>query len=356
MNKYSLGAIKNPVDNRDIQLAQVQAPVALPEQYITDISMIPVLNQKMLGSCVGNSHAVAQIYNEYKENKKIPKLSPRFLYALSKQNDGIPLQQGTFPRVTAKIMFKAGCATETAIPNDTDLPHDKYIAIPMNEEIVSDAKPYRIRGYAEVAPDLQSLKQAIFQNGVAAITINVGNYDNPIKYNPTQSFGLHRVIAYGYIGNRILIRNSWGTEWGVQGNGYFDWETQQVTDCLAFVDLPNEIIEKAKTGYKYFSEKEIKGLKPELVKMLDIAREKAGVPFKLTSTLRSPETNLEAGGVPNSAHLAGLACDISAVDSQKRYKIAKALLDTGFKRIGIGKTFIHCDIDTTKPEGVVWLY
>lgn len=108
--------------------------------------------------------------------------------------------------------------------------------------------------------------------------------------------------------------------------------------------------------YKYFSPKEIIGLKSELVKKLDSARGMAGIPFIITSGYRTKETNDEVGGVENSAHLSGFAVDLKCDDSSKRYKIIKALLMSDFNRIGIGKDFIHCDIDKTKPKEVVWVY
>lgn len=110
------------------------------------------------------------------------------------------------------------------------------------------------------------------------------------------------------------------------------------------------------TKYLYFKESEIIGLKPELVAMLDKARDIAGVPFKLNSTVRTVAENKKAGGVEDSAHLTGEACDIACTDSASRYKIVTALLKVGFIRIGIADTFVHCDISKTHPQNNIWLY
>jgi len=92
----------------------------------------------------------------------------------------------------------------------------------------------------------------------------------------------------------------------------------------------------------------------ELVQRLEQAREIAGVQFIITSGYRCPRHNKEVGGKPNSAHLQGLAADISAERSDIRLRILVGLIQAGFRRIGIGKTFIHADI---KPEPkAVWLY
>ena len=93
-----------------------------------------------------------------------------------------------------------------------------------------------------------------------------------------------------------------------------------------------------------------------LIDLLDKARELAGVPFKIVSGYRCKKHNLEVGGKPNSAHLVGKAADIEAHDSRTRFKIVEALVKVGFNRIGIHKNFIHCDIDNTKPQNVLWLY
>jgi zinc D-Ala-D-Ala carboxypeptidase len=95
----------------------------------------------------------------------------------------------------------------------------------------------------------------------------------------------------------------------------------------------------------------------ELMAMLEEAREKAGIPIVITSSYRTPEYNAKIGGKPNSAHLRGRAVDIAIYDGNQRYIIVKALLEAGFQRIGIGKTFLHADIDTQNlPAPVVWTY
>ena len=107
--------------------------------------------------------------------------------------------------------------------------------------------------------------------------------------------------------------------------------------------------------YKYFKEFEIKNLEPELVSMLDEAREIAGVPFIITSGFRNSIKNKEVGGVENSAHLSGLAVDIQCLDSADRFDILRGLLGAKFQRIGVYNNHIHADIDYSKPFPVLFL-
>lgn len=95
--------------------------------------------------------------------------------------------------------------------------------------------------------------------------------------------------------------------------------------------------------------------------MIDEARSVAKVPFVISSGYRTKKYNekLKQQGykaVKNSSHLKGLAADIRVVDSSHRYLIINALLDVGFTRIGIAKTFIHCDCDLDKAQHVTWVY
>jgi zinc D-Ala-D-Ala carboxypeptidase len=107
---------------------------------------------------------------------------------------------------------------------------------------------------------------------------------------------------------------------------------------------------------KHFTDAEIVGLQPQLVEMLDAARDAAGVPFVITSGLRTPEQNSAAGGVQDSAHLRGLAVDLADFDPATRFAIVKSLLAVGFTRIGVyADGHLHCDCDSSLPQSVMWV-
>ena len=117
--------------------------------------------------------------------------------------------------------------------------------------------------------------------------------------------------------------------------------------------------------YKEFDCKSGKGngenMDNKFIDMLDKAREKAGIPFIITSGYRTNEYNqylIDSGykGSATSSHLKGVASDIEAKTSEQRYKIITALLDVGATRIGIGKNFIHVDTDIRKIQNLIWTY
>ncbi len=94
----------------------------------------------------------------------------------------------------------------------------------------------------------------------------------------------------------------------------------------------------------------------ELCVVLGKIEAEIGEELDYTSGYRCPECNLKAGGVKNSAHLRGLAVDIRCHDSLLRCKIENAAVKIGITRRGIGKNIIHLDIDSSLPQGVLWLY
>lgn len=105
--------------------------------------------------------------------------------------------------------------------------------------------------------------------------------------------------------------------------------------------------------WRYFTDAEVKGLSPDLVNMLDKARDLAGIPFVITSGYRTPAQNKKAGGVRDSAHEHGLAVDLRAPNEAIQKIIKKALKDAGFVRVGTYDKHLHVDIDRRKPQ-VAW--
>jgi uncharacterized protein YcbK (DUF882 family) len=93
-----------------------------------------------------------------------------------------------------------------------------------------------------------------------------------------------------------------------------------------------------------------------LAQQLQIARDYFGEPMVFTSGYRCLKLNKAVGGVANSAHTTGSAVDIEFHSEAHAKKLIEALIKAGFKRIGLGWSFIHVDIDLTKPNPACWLY
>ena len=81
-----------------------------------------------------------------------------------------------------------------------------------------------------------------------------------------------------------------------------------------------------------------------------------GIDTAINSAYRCKDHNKAVGGSPTSSHLTGKAIDIAAAGSREKYLIVEAALEAGATRIGIGKGFIHIDVDDDKDQEVLWLY
>ena len=94
----------------------------------------------------------------------------------------------------------------------------------------------------------------------------------------------------------------------------------------------------------------------KLIELLEYMRVESGEPIIINSGCRCLTHNFLAKGSENSAHLRGGAADISCIDSTKRWLLINAALKWGCKRIGIGSSFVHVDVDETLPQRRVWTY
>ena len=91
-----------------------------------------------------------------------------------------------------------------------------------------------------------------------------------------------------------------------------------------------------------------------LLEMIDNLREKSGIPLVINSAYRCTTHNKAVGGVADSAHTKGKAVDIRCTDSKNRFKILKAAFEVGFRRIEPKSTWVHVDVDESKPQDVVF--
>lgn len=114
--------------------------------------------------------------------------------------------------------------------------------------------------------------------------------------------------------------------------------------------------------YTYFTDQEVVGLDAEFVAKLDIARKVSTIPYRITSGLRTPETNKSiVGAVPDSAHIKGLAVDLAVDNSHEVWQIVEGLMSAGINRIGIYTNsenipiHLHCDVDPDKVPEVIFI-
>lgn len=100
----------------------------------------------------------------------------------------------------------------------------------------------------------------------------------------------------------------------------------------------------------------IEDLHPNLVELIRRAQHLAGFTFTITSGFRPKSWEFSRGRNGSSSHTKGLAVDVSTCDPHTRYKVLVSLACVGVPRLGVGKTFIHADIDETKAHPIIFHY
>ena len=96
----------------------------------------------------------------------------------------------------------------------------------------------------------------------------------------------------------------------------------------------------------------------DFLEKLQLARTYAGIPFVVISGCRcdSHNSSAEVGGKPTSDHLTGEGADIRVINSTERFAILDSAIAAGFRRIGIGRGFIHLGNGKHNPQAVAWIY
>ncbi|XWK79807.1 D-Ala-D-Ala carboxypeptidase family metallohydrolase [Kordia algicida OT-1] len=97
-----------------------------------------------------------------------------------------------------------------------------------------------------------------------------------------------------------------------------------------------------------------------LLMMLEQLEMRTGYPIFdwINSGARSEAHNRKVGGASRSSHKIPtcMAVDIGVPSTDIRNQLVYEARNIGFKRIGVGRTFVHLDTDENKSQYVAWGY
>jgi hypothetical protein len=241
---YSLGALFDKPDSRDFLLSNyLPLTVSRPAEYI--LNMSPVKYQAGLGSCTAFGFAAMVEYFNGLEFNKVLDMSEQDLYGETKKTDGYA-GEGSYPKAVADVLLKRGVCEERFFPYEGRYPP---LGTPL-AGYIDNASTYRIKNYAIVNTDFDSIKDAIFVNGPVGFSIKVNaNFttigsDGKVPMPAGVYKGGHWMCATGYLnlpGEPILAKNSWSNRWGKAGYCIFykdAWDAM-VMGAMTIVDLTN---------------------------------------------------------------------------------------------------------------------
>lgn len=252
---YSLGCKKDPRDLRDIPMGLVLPAIPVPRSLDYGKSMSPVRDQGDEGTCVAFASVVGvKEYQDSLEYKKLQELSPRYAYNLCKKFDGIPNEEGTYPRVAMKVFLNYGVCPESFWPYK---PHQNDRPKPGADK---SALKYKIRAYARLKTLLE-MKRSLLVNGpfLAGVEVYESWFSRkagktgviPMPGPREELQGGHAICVMGYDDTKGLFKfkNSWGAGWGNKGYGFlpYDYMKKYCSDAWSATDLienPKALVKK----------------------------------------------------------------------------------------------------------------
>lgn len=260
----NLGALPTPIDVRDLSLGAVQ-PLGMALDYPPTFMQenawsAPIYYQKQQPACGAHSGAWFKALLDSYESKPRD-YTPRFTWMDIKSFDGIPVSDGTDMRSIFKSLSKTGALDFALLGNDSSLSQAAYADSSLITTAMKDnAQPHIIKTYAfETNITFESLKRAIYLNKAVIVRIEVGDnwYTNkkgvtswkesdilPLR-KPTSIESGHFIVLHSYDENYIYFANSWSTDWGRKGHGYFDKSYMPwVTNAGTAVDMLDSEVTK----------------------------------------------------------------------------------------------------------------
>lgn len=254
MSNRIYGWKRQSPDSRDLKIHHLAAvrKLATTNPAVANIRKwcSEVEDQGQLGSCTANAWAGLLQFdeNKYRVPGRPPyfNMSRLFIYYNERVLDNTVSQDsGAALRDGAKVLNQYGCCAEY------DLPYDiTQFTVKPSDACYKVALPNAIHSYYSLdgttaAETLNNLKTCIASGQPFVFGFNV--YDSfesdamantgimPMPNMQTEQLqGGHAVMAVGYndYEQRFLLRNSWGTAWGLKGinAGYFTMPYAFISD------------------------------------------------------------------------------------------------------------------------------
>jgi len=225
-------------DHRDLVYAASRSVIKkIPAKVDLRKACPPVYDQGELGSCTANAIGAAFEFELMKQNKVKDFMPSRlFIYYNERVIEHtVNIDNGAEIRDGIKSVNKQGVCPETMLPYDIK----KFTAKP-STTCYTEALKHQVVSYHRVQRSAEQMKAClaegfpfvfgftVYDSFESATVAKTGKVNMPKKTEGV--IGGHAVMAVGYDdkAHRFIIRNSWGTDWGLKG--YFTMPYQYLTD------------------------------------------------------------------------------------------------------------------------------
>ncbi len=245
MRVKGFGWVRDTPDQRDLLFSAPPAVLAsLPPKVDLRGCFPPSYNQGALGSCTANAISGALQFLEAKEGEAAPVMPSRlFIYYNERAMEGsVGSDSGAQIRDGIKTVVKDGFCPEALWPYDiarfTDRPPARCYQSALDE---------RVSQYLRLPPVLPELLGCLAAGYAFVFGFSVYESFESARVRDTGVaplpgpgellVGGHAVVAAGYsqADNRFLVRNSWGSGWGM--DGYFTLPFEYLTSPALAADF-----------------------------------------------------------------------------------------------------------------------
>jgi len=227
-------------DQRDHKFARAVKPTSLPVSVDMRSHCPAPYNQQQLGSCTANAIAGAIEYDLIKQHLPIFMPSRLFIYYNERAMEGtVDQDAGAEIRDGIKTINSLGVCTEASWPYNTN-----EFAVKPSATCYTAALHNKSVSYESVAQDINTIKGCLAAGFPVVIGFTV--YESfesdavaatgvmPMPASNEQVLGGHAVLVVGYNdgpstvngapARYLIVRNSWGPEWGAGGYFYMPYE------------------------------------------------------------------------------------------------------------------------------------
>lgn len=219
---------KDPSDKRDFLFKATLKTKDLPDTCDLRSKMSRPDDQKTIGSCVPHATIGCLEYYENVYNLPYEDLSRLFLYYVTRKVQGDLRDTGCSIRTCLKTLSKHGCCKESLWRYDC-----RRYKTPPPQKCFADAVRYKDVSYYRIN-SLSQIKSALAEGN----PVIFGAYLYPSFYDADETgivlmpdsseecIGGHCLLLCGYSDETqmFLVRNSWGTVFGLKGYCWMPYE------------------------------------------------------------------------------------------------------------------------------------
>jgi hypothetical protein len=197
----------SPPDERDFEFSayldargEDYAAWTPPATYVAP-GMPPVLNQGDTPQCVAYSHSTMKSWQDKRDQGKYFDFDEPYFFRLI---------GGT----------SAGAVLRNAL--------DRMKSYGYPVVVAGQANLHKIAAYYAISTTQFAIQQAIATAGPVTMGVHWYNswfypYSNGVLRSPDYVIGGHAIVAYGWDSKGLRLRNSWGTNYGVNGDVWMPW-------------------------------------------------------------------------------------------------------------------------------------